>query len=68
MMYELVVREDGEIISRGGLKATLKTVKKWIAQNNLMLPLPFGQEYGYDEASEEAITWKEYLALPWWER
>lgn len=67
-MYEIVIRQDGEIISRGGIKATLKTVKKWIKQNNENCPPTDGQEWGFDEASEDAITWKEYLALPWWER
>lgn len=69
MLYELVIRnEDGEIISRGGIKATLRTVKKWIVENNKNYPTKDGQEFGYDEASEDAITWKEYLSLPWWER
>ena len=68
MLYELVVRQDGEIISRGGIKATLKTVKKWIAQNQESCPPVDGQEYGFDEANEDAITWREYLSLPWWDR
>lgn len=60
--YEIaVVDEHGEILARGGISATLPTVRRWVKINEKSLPCPPGEKYAPVEASEEAITYEEYL-------
>ena len=56
--YEIAaIHEDGTI-ERGGISATLATVKRWIKKNEESFPC---YTYIAVEASEDAITYEEYL-------
>lgn len=58
MMYEIATLEDGKI-ARGGIKAPLLTVGKWIRENTALYP---NVVFFAVPASPEAVTREELWA------
>lgn len=57
-LFEIAMESNGELV-RGGIKATLQTVKKWIAQNQEGDP---DTKYVAVPASEDAVTYREFMS------
>lgn len=58
MLYEIASVEKGEI-ARGGIKADIRTVGRWIERNKITMP---DAVFFAIPANEDAITVMEYKA------
>lgn len=57
MLYEIAHLENGEIV-RGGIKAEIRTVGRWIEKNSVSIP---DIEFFAIPANSEALTISEYM-------